>query len=386
MTQRKNSSKEIMPFGRGEITQPSNALGKRGLELIPAIRGRTIRVPQNFPTVEKAIEHANDGDTIEISGGTYNVSAIISKRLTIRGEENKDVILQSKSSSRHVFLATENPQPLIIENIIFHGGEKQMGSKAIYFNTEKLTLTDCSFMDYVHDPQSGFQSEAIDISWSATLVINRCKFINCDIGINSLSSSEVYISNSIIRNTGLRFTDQLVYSNHNHYQNAWFHSHGIRGDFIFHANFDTFTEMKELIISRYHLFAEYNHCTILTQVLLGFDVVDRQTFGFNHRDLIVSPKSSPDLLFENCIILSSRGSLASKQSDFRKQNDKDEIILDVIDDNIAMFKNSNHLIIPPKYNDPDPQLIMGKNEIHLAKNSPARNRASDRTHLGAWQD
>ena len=62
---------------------------------------RTIVVPDDYPTIEAAIENATDGDTIFIKKGTYegpvNQTLIISKTLSLVGENTKDTRIKLHS-------------------------------------------------------------------------------------------------------------------------------------------------------------------------------------------------------------------------------------------------------------------------------------------------
>jgi hypothetical protein len=62
---------------------------------------RTIVVPDDYPTIEAAIENATDGNTIFIKKGTYeglvNQTLIISKTLSLVGESTKDTRIKLHS-------------------------------------------------------------------------------------------------------------------------------------------------------------------------------------------------------------------------------------------------------------------------------------------------
>ena len=53
----------------------------------------TIRVPEDYSTIQAAIDHANPGDIIHVSSGTYHENLFINKTLTLIGEDKANTII-----------------------------------------------------------------------------------------------------------------------------------------------------------------------------------------------------------------------------------------------------------------------------------------------------
>jgi parallel beta-helix repeat protein len=53
----------------------------------------TVRVPQDYPTIQQAINQANPGDTVSVSAGTYYESLTIDKNLALIGENRETTVL-----------------------------------------------------------------------------------------------------------------------------------------------------------------------------------------------------------------------------------------------------------------------------------------------------
>ena len=64
-------------------------------------------VPDDYPTIQAAVNAASAGDTIIVRNGTYNENVKVNKRLTIRSENGSDsTIVQAANSMDHVFEVT----------------------------------------------------------------------------------------------------------------------------------------------------------------------------------------------------------------------------------------------------------------------------------------
>jgi parallel beta-helix repeat protein len=53
----------------------------------------TIQVPLDYPTIQEAINHANPGDTVSVSAGTYQECLYIDKNLTLTGANRDSTII-----------------------------------------------------------------------------------------------------------------------------------------------------------------------------------------------------------------------------------------------------------------------------------------------------
>lgn len=62
----------------------------------------TITVPDDYSTIQEAINHASDGDTIFVRAGTYNESVIINRTVSLLGENRETTIIQAANSSIYV--------------------------------------------------------------------------------------------------------------------------------------------------------------------------------------------------------------------------------------------------------------------------------------------
>ena len=67
----------------------------------------TIYVPDDYPTIQAAVNATSAGGTIIVRDGTYNENVNVNKRLAIQSENGADkTIVQAKKSNDHVFEVT----------------------------------------------------------------------------------------------------------------------------------------------------------------------------------------------------------------------------------------------------------------------------------------
>ena len=79
----------------GDATLPGSASGVgQGRETPPSLPGDLVRVPQDAPTVQQAVDRAEPGGLIVISPGVYHEAVVVTTPfLTIRGTDRNEVIL-----------------------------------------------------------------------------------------------------------------------------------------------------------------------------------------------------------------------------------------------------------------------------------------------------
>ena len=58
----------------------------------------TIRVPQDYPTIQAAINAASAGDTIQVSAGTYNENVVVNKTVSLIGENPSTTVINAKGT------------------------------------------------------------------------------------------------------------------------------------------------------------------------------------------------------------------------------------------------------------------------------------------------
>ena len=80
-----------------------------GLFPTPTIAAsQTIRVPEDFETIQAAVDAANPGDTILVAAGTYYECVVVNKSVTLMGDESLNTIIDNFGGNAFVLKHVSN--------------------------------------------------------------------------------------------------------------------------------------------------------------------------------------------------------------------------------------------------------------------------------------
>jgi len=77
-------------------------------QIKPAYSARTILVTANFPTIQEAVDNATAGDTIQVAPGIYYEHVVVTKSLTIIGENPETTIVDGTANGTVFNLEASN--------------------------------------------------------------------------------------------------------------------------------------------------------------------------------------------------------------------------------------------------------------------------------------
>ncbi len=167
----------------------------------------TIRVPEDYPTIQAAINAASPGDRISVAVGTYNEHIVVNKRLTIVGRRGSSPIFEGGGSGVAVTLLPEASGSTISGFVITNY------DKGIVI----LNSADCNIYDNTFSLMGEGGVEVEGNAASDNIVCNNI-FEQTTVGVNLM---EFAVGNSISQNTislndiGLKIgtVDTIIYGN-----------------------------------------------------------------------------------------------------------------------------------------------------------------------------
>jgi parallel beta-helix repeat protein len=192
---------------------------------VNSVKGVIVTVPAEYPTIQAAIDAAQSGDTIQVSGGTYYENIIITKNLTLAGED-KDTTIIDGGKNGHVIHAFGTSYNYIDVNLF--GFTIQNAGKP------GLSNFDCIHFSYIHlgsiinnKVMMGDQSDGIDLDHCNNITIDSNTILNNpNVGIHLTLAVWNTISENTIQSNLLYGIDISMSSNHNTFFDNTFKKNG----------------------------------------------------------------------------------------------------------------------------------------------------------------
>ena len=153
----------------------------------------TLTVPDDYPTIASAVNHASQGDVIFVKSGNYNENIQINKSLTLEGQDNKNTILIGKGGPNEPAVLTLAASGVKVSGFTIESANSSIRSQnALGINIE---ADNCIINDNI------FQNNYIGIFCSlqsSTTVTNNIISSSVKDGIRFYAGSLNNISNNSI--------------------------------------------------------------------------------------------------------------------------------------------------------------------------------------------
>lgn len=174
------------------------------------VSSAVIYVPDNYATIQGAVDNAAAGDTIIVRDGTYRENVKVNKRLTIRSENGpaNTIVVSPEGVNDHVLTVTAdhvNINGLTVKNATGKNEAEQYNYAGLYISAHHCNITDNMAMNNAY---GFFLSES-----NKNTLINNAASGRIGDGIYVTNSNYNIISNNTVKlnhRYGIR-----LYSSHN---------------------------------------------------------------------------------------------------------------------------------------------------------------------------
>ncbi len=137
-------------------------------------QSNTIVVPDDYATIQEAIDNAVYGDVILVKTGSYTGSVVISKSITLVGEDNEETIILGDWSLNGTVVLVQHDE-VVVENLTM---------KAVY--------------------NSGTSGRGVHLLHTKNCQVTNCIF-QCGIGVWLYGANNNVVKNNQISGTGISF-------------------------------------------------------------------------------------------------------------------------------------------------------------------------------------
>ena len=181
--------------------------------------GATIKVPDDYPTIQAAIDAAANGDIVEVADGTYKGTGnrdldFNGKEITVRSKNGpKDTIIDCENMGRGFFLHSGETNKSVIKGFTITNGSAGRGG-GINVENASVEIVDCMIIDNSSGDGGGISCRYGSINISNTIIKeNYCLYRGSGGGLNVWHSSLI-MKNSFVIGNSAPFNDGGGFSIH----------------------------------------------------------------------------------------------------------------------------------------------------------------------------
>jgi parallel beta-helix repeat protein len=202
-----------------------------------------LTVPDDYPTIQEAINNAKPGDTIFVRKGIYDGNIIINKSITLVGEDRENTIIDSKAIGNAISIrgtsnvtingfTVKNSYPVLGCGIFIDQSENVVVcNNTITSNGGAgIQITFCS-NNQIYENVISANYMGIQIFYSSSNIIYRNAIFNntCGINIGYYSVGNIFYENAIYDNNwGVYlslYSDNNVFYHNNFISNVYYNAY-----------------------------------------------------------------------------------------------------------------------------------------------------------------
>lgn len=107
------------------------------------VKAGTVTVPDDYPTIQEAIDNANEGDTIFVRNGTYYERIVVNKRVSLVGEEKWTTIIDGSNNTTPITILASgvNISGFTIRNSSKLNPWFNPGTDGLYMEADNCTIS-----------------------------------------------------------------------------------------------------------------------------------------------------------------------------------------------------------------------------------------------------
>ncbi|MCD6383765.1 MAG: right-handed parallel beta-helix repeat-containing protein, partial [Thermoplasmata archaeon] len=187
-----------------------------GAEVAPVVKGNTITVPDNYTTIQAAIDNASAGDTVYISNGTYSEHIVIDKPLHLLGSGVSSTTYLNVSTGWAITISADN---VTIEGIVISGNGTAAGGIRTkpggVFNN--ITIKNCVIQNFTRSGillsgsassyGNNYQIDSVVVRDVKNTTINGTGIVFIKLNGTLLNGSRIYDTDlALLMNSTVNFT------------------------------------------------------------------------------------------------------------------------------------------------------------------------------------
>ncbi len=142
------------------------------LATVAALGAQTLTVPDDYPTIQAAIDAAEPGDTVFVRAGTYTENVTVDKEIRLLGSGRGEVRIGEEDPERPVMFIPLDAGELSIEAITIFGGKRGVDVRST--RGTSVRLIDLLVVE---------NEQGLVVAGKGAVSVERCLFVDNELGV-----------------------------------------------------------------------------------------------------------------------------------------------------------------------------------------------------------